>query len=177
MRLSLRPHPDTASAAVTRIDVDVLRPRADELVLRYAVSGRIGDVILPAVTKPARMDELWKHTCFEAFIGPTDGADYTEFNFAPSTAWAAYRFDAYREGMAAAAVSPPRLETLAETGRYELQAVMNWPGERSWRLALSAVIEATNGEKSYWALAHPAGKPDFHHADSFAYELPVAEQT
>jgi hypothetical protein len=36
------------------------------------------------------------------------------------------------------------------------------------------VIEETNGNKSYWALAHPAGKPDFHHADGFAYELSPA---
>ncbi len=33
--------------------------------------------------------------------------------------------------------------------------------------ALSAVIETKNGTKSYWALAHPPGKPDFHHADCF----------
>ena len=45
---------------------------------------------------------------------------------------------------------------------------------RSWRLGLSAVIEDTNGHKSYWALAHPPGKPDFHHADCFAYELSPA---
>ena len=36
------------------------------------------------------------------------------------------------------------------------------------RLALSAVIEATDGAKSYWALAHPPGRPDFHHRSSFA---------
>jgi hypothetical protein len=35
------------------------------------------------------------------------------------------------------------------------------------------VIEETSGGKSYWALAHPPGKPDFHHADGFVYELPV----
>jgi hypothetical protein len=41
-------------------------------------------------------------------------------------------------------------------------------------LALSAVIETLDGAKSYWALAHPPGKPDFHHADCFAIELPAA---
>jgi hypothetical protein len=48
------------------------------------------------------------------------------------------------------------------------------PRDASWRLALSAVIEETNGNKSYWALAHPSGKPDFHHKDGFAYELTPA---
>ena len=32
-------------------------------------------------------------------------------------------------------------------------------------LALSAVIEAIDGAKTYWALAHPSDKPDFHHPD------------
>jgi len=33
------------------------------------------------------------------------------------------------------------------------------------------VIEETSGRLSYWALAHPSGKPDFHHADCFACEI------
>jgi hypothetical protein len=33
------------------------------------------------------------------------------------------------------------------------------------------VIEDTSGHKSYWALAHPPGKADFHHSDSFALEF------
>ena len=36
------------------------------------------------------------------------------------------------------------------------------------RLGLAAVIEASDGTRSYWALRHPAGQPDFHHADAFA---------
>ena len=43
------------------------------------------------------------------------------------------------------------------------------------RLGLSAVIEETDGTKSYWALAHPPGKPDFHHKDCFALTLPAPE--
>ena len=38
-------------------------------------------------------------------------------------------------------------------------------------LGLSAVIEDRDGALSYWALRHPAGKPDFHHADAFALAL------
>jgi hypothetical protein len=40
-----------------------------------------------------------------------------------------------------------------------------------WRIGLAAVIEETHGHKSYWALAHPPGKADFHHSDSFALEF------
>lgn len=44
-------------------------------------------------------------------------------------------------------------------------------------IAISAVIEETDGTKSYWALAHPAGKPDFHHPTCFAATLPPPEIT
>ncbi|QLQ12045.1 MAG: hypothetical protein HZY74_00360 [Brevundimonas sp.] len=40
------------------------------------------------------------------------------------------------------------------------------------RIGLTAVIEDTDGTISYWALAHPSDKPDFHHPDSFVLELP-----
>jgi hypothetical protein len=40
------------------------------------------------------------------------------------------------------------------------------------RFGLAAVIEETSGRRSFWALAHPPGKPDFHHADCFTLEVP-----
>ena len=43
------------------------------------------------------------------------------------------------------------------------------------RLGASAVIETADGALSYWALAHPAGRPDFHHADGFALDLAPLE--
>ena len=46
--------------------------------------------------------------------------------------------------------------------------------DRPWHLGLAAVIEENNGRMSYWALAHPPGKPDFHHPDCFQVELPAA---
>lgn len=42
---------------------------------------------------------------------------------------------------------------------------------RDCRVGISAVIEKTDGTKSYWALAHPEGKPDFHHPACFAGTL------
>ncbi|MNC84871.1 hypothetical protein D3C83_04390 [compost metagenome] len=38
-------------------------------------------------------------------------------------------------------------------------------------LALAAVIEEEDGVLSYWALGHPAGKPDFHQRDPFVLEI------
>ena len=173
MRHALKLHPDSVCAAATHVDVDVARPRAGSLVLRYVVTGTISDLQLPPVTAAARADELWRHTCFEAFVRPSPGAGYYEFNFAPSTQWAAYRFDSYRDGMRAAAeIGAPRIEVQTAPSRYVLQASVDLDQlPRPWRLGLAAVIEETRGRKSYWALAHPPGKADFHQPDGFALEV------
>ena len=180
MRQALKLHPETRSAAATRIEVDVVRPRRGNLLLHYVVTGRIGDLSLPAATASTRADELWQHTCFEAFLRATAGVAYFEFNFAPSRQWAAYRFGAYRDEMIVVhGVSAPRFSLQSSGESYELHAALELdgmpglPSEAAWRLGLSAVIEETNGNKSYWALAHPPGKPDFHHALCFAHELPA----
>ena len=39
-------------------------------------------------------------------------------------------------------------------------------------LNLTAVIEEEGGHKSYWALAHPPGAPDFHNPSCFLGRLP-----
>ena len=58
----------------------------------------------------------------------------------------------------------------------DLDRLPGMPHELSWRLGLSVVVEDTNGGMSYWALAHPPGKPDFHHPDGFTCEFsPVAK--
>ncbi len=166
-------HPDTPSGAIDRIDVAAARPEPGLLALRYTVSGRIAGVRIAPPAEPLRADELWRTTCFEAFVETAPGAGYYEFNLSPSTKWAAYHFTNYRESMALAELSPPAIITGANIAHIDLDALIYLPpSEGAWRLALSAVIEETNGVKSYWALAHPPGKPDFHHADGFVLELP-----
>jgi len=175
MHQSLRLHPDSLCLAATRIDVDVARSPAGSLLLTYIVIGKIGDLRLPPVTAAARTDGLWRHTCFEAFVRPLPGEAYYEFNFAPSTQWAAYRFDRYRSGMRVATeIGAPWIGVQAAPERYALQAALDLsrlPRDAPWRLGLAAVIEETSGRLSYWALAHPPGQPDFHHSDCFACEI------
>jgi hypothetical protein len=166
-------HPDTPCEAVDRIDVAVARPQPGLLALRYTVSGRIAGVRVAPPAEPLRVDDLWRTTCFEAFVCTAPDVGYYEFNLAPSTQWAAYHFSGYREGMALAELAPPAIITGANATHIDVDALIYLlPNDTPWRLALTAVIEETSGEKSYWALAHPPGKPDFHHADGFALELP-----
>jgi hypothetical protein len=173
MRHTLRLHPDSRCVAATRIEADVAHPRPGSLILSYVVSGRISDLRTPPIVAAARADELWRHTCFEAFVRPSAGPGYYEFNFSPSTQWAAYRFDSYRSGMRVATeIGAPRIEVRSTAESYTLQTELELDGLSSpLHLGLSAVLEETTGRKSYWALAHPRGKADFHHADCFALEL------
>lgn len=177
MSLILKPHPEGFSAAVFGVQVDVGRA-ADVLRLRYALTGALGRVRWPEPSAPERADELWKSTCLEAFVRGPEGESYLELNFAPSRRWAAYAFDGYRTGMrnADVAAEPAIVAGGAEHGSaleasVDLRGLL--PADASWRLGLSAVIEDADGAKSYWALRHPPGKPDFHHPDSFALTLEV----
>jgi hypothetical protein len=181
MRLALKRHPDSRCAAVAQIEVEVVRPSAGNLVLHYLMAGKLSDVRIPQATTPARSDELWRHTCFEAFLQAPHSAAYYEINLAPSRRWAAYRFSGYRSGMVVAdELDAPQFEAASNSACYDLKASLELgrlPGLASnapWRLGLSAVIEETSGTMSYWALEHSAGKPDFHRSDCFTHEIAAA---
>lgn len=173
MRASLKPYPGSACDAVTAIEADLLREGA-RLKLRYDVTGAVDQLRLPEPAAPERLDNLWQHTCFEAFIAGAESTAYYELNFSSSTEWACYRFTGYREGMATAReIGPPQITVRQDGSRFELTVSLllaSLPAG-AWRVGLSAVIEEVNARKSYWALAHPSAKPDFHHSDSFALEL------
>lgn len=181
MGLPLVLHPDSRCTAAMQIEVEVARPRSAHLQLQYRMTGKLSDLCIPPVAASTRGDELWLHTCFEAFVRAPPSTTYSEFNFAPSTQWSAYRFSSYRNGMCAEReISPPRVEAHSNGACYELHALLeldrlpHLPSDAAWRLGLSVVIEETSGRRSYWALAHPPGKADFHHSDCFAHELSAA---
>lgn len=179
MLLSLTPHPDTPADAIGSIAVEVAREGEVSLTLSFTLSGDISRLVTPAWVARARADDLWKTTCLEAFVRGRNGG-YHEFNLSPSGQWAAYGFTGYREGMTPhAGVELRGLERSVEDDRLVLAATLDLhrlglPANEPWRLGLSAVIEETDGAKSYWALAHAPGKPDFHHPDAFAYDLEPA---
>jgi hypothetical protein len=169
-------HPDSPSDAVDTIEVTAHRmedaTRAT-LELTYTITGSIGMLRIPETVSGERNDGLWQHTCCEAFIKGSSkdlASAYAEWNFAPSTAWAAYLFASYRNGMANADVATPRVAVNRDERCLRIHVVAdcsNLPFARDhWRLALSAVIEENAGRKSYWALAHRT-PPDFHHDSAF----------
>ena len=171
----LKVHPSTPCSAAIQIEVAITRPRSYCLDLSYVITGQIKELSLPPAAAARRADELWRHTCFEAFIG-TNLAEYYEFNFAPTSAWAAYRFTEYRRGQSSLAIPNPVITVRSDSERYSLQASLQLeslcvPEQPPWHLGLSALIEDKTGRLSYWALAHASDKPDFHRRESFVHEI------
>ena len=142
----------------------------------YRMTGELAQLAIPHRAPSQRAARLWEHTCFEAFVATGPGARYCELNFSPSSEWAAYEFDGYRQGMRALALTSPPQITVAETrSALRVTASMaigelahaSWP----WRVGLTAVVEDRAGRLSYLALRHPRDNPDFHDAAGFAVQL------
>jgi hypothetical protein len=163
---------------VRRIEVDLVRAAGAMLRLNYRAVGTMAGLAIPARAEPIRADRLWEHTCFEVFLRRPGDEGYVEFNFSPSGAWAAYRFTSQRRGMSnlveferipiglRVSEHAVKLEVELDLGR-----IAGLIGEGDWSVGVSTIIEETGGKKSYWALAHPEGKADFHHPDSFALTI------
>lgn len=176
MRKELICHPGTPGKAVRAVAVEVSLSFEDGFALRFIVDGAIAALVLPdgqgeLVIADSATDGLWESTCFEAFLTEEGEPDYTEFNYSPDGRWACYQFDDYRSLLRADDLAP--WEMAAEKGdrSYALHVEPGIFPDNGAKLALSAVIEELDGTKSYWALAHPPGKPDFHHPDCFALTL------
>lgn len=169
-------HPQSPSKYVESISVEVTyiqRPDGFALGLRYRLFGDLESILLPSPLPPEQGRNLWEHTCFEAFVMRNDGS-YLEFNFAPSRIWAIYGFSSYREGMRSVRELPvPRIGEPTRGEFFEIHPAVYPSLNGDEKLALSAVIEDVDGTKSYWALAHPPGAPDFHHPTCFAATLPA----
>jgi hypothetical protein len=174
----LMPHPTAVPAEPhfklwVNVDHGAGFGRDATLNLFFCIGAPISRFAVRHGDEPARRDELWRTTCFEAFVQP-DGADtYTEWNFAPSGDWAAYDFDSPREGMAnAEVVAPPYVRLEDNLTWWALGATIAVPADRPLQLGLTAVVEEADGTKSYWALGHGGASPDFHDPACFLVHLP-----
>ena len=178
-------HPGTPAPAVRELRVTVgPDPAQGGWWLRYTLRAALEALRLPPpAAQPGPADGLWRHTCFEAFVGAPGGSAYHEFNFAPSGEWAAYGFSAERQRDAAAdqplaslALAPLVLQdgsVLTLDVGLPLAALPAGAPDAPWPLGLTAVIEAQDGHLSYWALHHPAAQPDFHHRGGWTARVPA----
>lgn len=143
----------------------------------YLLSGDLSQITIPdPAANRARRDDLWRHTCFELFAAPRDQTRYLEVNVSPSGDWNAYAFNSYREGMAPLPIvhfeSHCNRRSANELGlRFTLERAAADALGPLHELAVTAVIEHSDGAKSYWALSHTSDRPDFHKRDSFILRI------
>ena len=182
-RAALVPHPATPCSAVRALNARVTRMPQGLLAVTYALEGELERLRLPAPKPPRMSDGLWGRTCCELFIARAGAPGYHELNFAPSGEWAVYAFERYRSRAPLADEAKeltPEIRTHRTAERFELNALVRLArlapeyAAAPLSLAVTAVIEDEDGALSYWALAHPGGNPDFHHADGFALAIDEA---
>jgi len=174
---SLTCHTITVSTPVRSIHIEVELQTQGVLKLKYELTGDLAQIQIPAPQPPTAVDGLWEHTCFEVFVAVEGNPGYREFNFSPSGQWAAYAFSDYRVRSDWIVCQMPVIGFAQTNGHLLLEAVIvaadlphNLEG-KPFRLSLTAVIEANDGSRSYWALHHPEARPDFHHRDGFILSL------
>jgi hypothetical protein len=167
-----------AGPALPRVLATVWRDDA-RLHFRLALAG--AELALPpAAAGTERRDELWRTTCAELFLAAEDGAGYLEWNLSPSGHWNLYRFDGYRSGgrrEPTVTDAAPRVTRAAGACVLEGTLPLAPLGLAGVPLVLgpAAVVAGAGGVLTYWALAHPAARPDFHDRRGFTLRLaPVA---
>jgi len=179
--MRLLAHPAALCGSIRNFDANAERSANGLLRLNLRLKADLSQLQVPPAAAPARADGLWRHTCFEAFIAAPGSPAYCELNFSPSGEWAAYAFTGYRTGMTPLHLpAAPAARWHRDSTKLELEVALR-PGELlpgadaiPLRVGLCAVIEEQSGTISYWALWHPAGKPDFHHPDGFVLELAIS---
>lgn len=171
-------HRDTPCAAIVAVGASICLRADHGWDVEFVAVGNPGEIVLPPPADAVHTDGLWRSSCFELFFAKTSDS-YGELNLSPSGAFAAYHFDHYRTGMKPIAMPAPEIALTVARDRLTLRAhlsedVLPWDG--TGRLGICAVIREKTGAMSYWALAHAPGKPDFHHRDCFALQLPPQEK-
>jgi hypothetical protein len=167
---SLVLHPDCAAGSIRAIEASI-EPTAHGCRATFVAHGDVSRIAVPTLQEPGRFDNLWKTTCFEIFWSH-DGTSYRELNLSPSTRWACYDFDSFREGMRDAPAEVAIVSQVCGTSlrlTADIRSTLPLPGT----VALNAIIEDEDGVNRFWALAFRPGAPEFHAAECRALGLPA----
>ena len=151
------------------------------LFVTFELRGALSEISNLQATEKAglRKNELWKHTCFEWFLKPADSTAYWECNIAPGGDWNLYSLSDYRKNLleeknlSSFSLKTQRLsdEKWSLHASFDLSPISPLQDNTKLLLNLSAVLELTNGQMTYWSLSHTQSKADFHHPNHFVMEL------
>ena len=161
---ALLAHPACGKGAAHAVQVELRCDARTRLI--YRVEAPATRLRVPVASRAQRRDDLWQHTCCELFVLAPGGA-YREFNFSPSGDWAAWWFRGYREGCRDLDLPAPGIGTQFSGTLLEVSVELDLALADADGIGLACVIESIDGDLSYWALAHPAASPDFHHPAGF----------
>lgn len=148
------------------------------LAIHYSMTGRTENILLPPVSShPVRRDDLWRATCFEFFTAVPEDPQYWEFNLSPSGDWNVYHMDAYRRVGFREESSIGRLpfsihceqEFITVDATADLNSIIS--ANQKIEVGITCVIQSQEGRETYWALAHPGSRADFHVRESFVLRL------
>ena len=153
---------------------------AGMLKVVYELSGDLDEVLLSKpLLNPARKMGLWESTCFEMFIKNAHDEQYLEFNVTSEYNWNVFNFPHKGarikefQGISNIGISG---EITKDSFCLNYSIPLDKLPPKLWstgnmKIGLSSVVETKEGDLSYWALSHPDKKPNFHHQESFTYDL------
>ena len=159
-----------------KIGGDISRT-GNQLKITYLLTGDRAAIIVPEANQvPIRRYDLWEHTCFELFLRLKGTNKYWEFNLSPSGNWNVFRFLDYRLNiMEELSFDSLPFKVVQDAESLKVMANINLDtlgiAKRDLNIAITTVVENTERQLSYWALAHPTTEADFHHQDSFIISL------
>jgi hypothetical protein len=154
-------HADCDKGPVHKVTADI-HQTAQGCDARFRLEGDIEGIKIPPHATASRRDNLWKTTCFEIFWQPLSGRSYREFNLSPSSRWACYDFDGFREGMRDGEVGAVSIDCTHSGTELVLEAKIEAELRVPAKLALNAIVEDHTGAIQFWALAFAAGAAEFH---------------
>ena len=178
-RVQLISHPATPMPQVDSLDV-ALSPAGDGgLAAVFECHCCAGALRLPDERPAEAADQLWRHTCCELYVGVAGDVAYREFIWSPSGQWAMYDLANYRVRDAIrlnVTLPAPVIRFASDAAGWTLQtridaAALPTVAGAQIELGVAVVLEAADGNLSYWALRHAATRPDFHRRESFVLRL------
>ena len=139
---------------------------SQQLELSFLLQG-VGDhYLFERESQAKRADELWRATCFEAFVKNLNSKEYWELNIAPNGSWNLYRFSDYREDMQEESrVLTPKVLFKQERDKVRVSIKVDFMeklfDERvDFNLAL--ILLDMEGKRHFFTLNPKEGVADFH---------------
>ncbi len=146
-----------------------LEPNHNTLQLNYQISGNLENLILAQINqKIKRADKLWQNTCFEAFLKLKDSPEYIELNLSPFSAYNAYLFTGYRQGMQEIKIADINMDSAMLKNQYSFNAEIKFAESYFFEsFSMTAILKLQSTKTTHWAITHASKKADFHLPDSF----------